>query len=154
MLSELSIAYALSFLGAPYKWGGQGPEGVDCSGLAVLVLQSEGRLPNIFDANSQGLYDYFMINKAYETSKPKPGCLAFYGKSLKQITHVAICLSETQIIEAAGGNSTTLTREDAAKRNAHVRIRPIHYRKDLVAIITSDINPNKVLPLRTKKKKE
>jgi cell wall-associated NlpC family hydrolase len=152
MISDITLSYALAFLGTPYIWGGQSQQGVDCSGFTILVLQAEGLLPNRFDANSQGLYDYFRINGAYEVRRPSKGCLVFYGKDRQSISHVAVCLTGGQIIEAAGGNSTTKTPEDAAKRGAHVRIRPIDYRKDIVAIL--DIDIKKVLPIRTVKKKK
>lgn len=37
----LSIAHSM-FLGAPYRWGGRSPEGVDCSGLLQVLARSQG----------------------------------------------------------------------------------------------------------------
>jgi cell wall-associated NlpC family hydrolase len=154
VISDFTLAYALSFLGVAYSWGGQSQESVDCSGYVILVLQSEGRLPNKFDANSQGLYDYFKLNGAQETNYPSKGCLAFFGKDRSHISHVALCLSSLQLIEAAGGDRTTKTPEDAAKRGAHVRIRPINYRKDAVAFLTTDLDKHKILPIRNVRPKK
>jgi hypothetical protein len=145
LINDVTMAYALSFLGTDYIWGGQSQRGVDCSGFVIMVLQAQGRLPNKFDATSQGLYDYFKVNRAQNSAKPRKGCLAFYGKSKNQISHIAICLNSSQIIEAGGGNSSTTTPEKAKEKGAHVRIRPINYRSDLVAILTSDINERNVL---------
>jgi cell wall-associated NlpC family hydrolase len=146
MLSELTVTYALSFLGVPYIWGGQSPEGTDCSGFVIQVLQAEGVLPNKFDATSQGLHTYFKVNGAKSSRSPFNGCLAFYGKSVDQITHVALCLDQDTVIEAAGGDSTTNTVKDAAARGAHVRIRKLRYRKDLVDLLSTDIK--KVVPFK------
>jgi cell wall-associated NlpC family hydrolase len=148
MLSELTITYALSFLGTPYIWGGQSPQGADCSGFVIMVLQAEGILPNKFDATSQGLHTYFRVNGAKKVRSPSQGCLAFYGKSVDRITHVALCLDGNQVIEAAGGDSTTNTAEDAAARGAHVRIRKLRYRSDLVDVLSTDIN--KIVPIKSK----
>ncbi len=63
------------------------------------------------------------------------GALAFYGKSLKAISHVAICVDGGLVIEAGGGDQQTTTRAQAAKQNASIRIRPLRRRTDLVAVI-------------------
>jgi len=36
------VAYARAQLGRPYLWGGTGPGGFDCSGLAVMAYRSAG----------------------------------------------------------------------------------------------------------------
>ena len=155
MISDLTIAFALSLLGAPYRWGGQDPnQGFDCSGFVITVLQAEGRLKDGFDASSQGLYTYFKTNGALETNYPTKGCLAFFGKSKTEIKHVALCLNSKQLIEAAGGGRNTRTLSEAIRDQAFVRIRPIGYRKDIVAFLTSDIDQSRVIPLWTKKKSE
>lgn len=63
------------------------------------------------------------------------GCLAFFGAGPTAINHVAITLNRRLMIEAGGGNHTTLTPEIAAEQDACVRIRPIARRSDLVAIL-------------------
>jgi cell wall-associated NlpC family hydrolase len=130
---DLLKAYALSFLGVPYKWGGSNPiEGIDCSGFVQEILKSAGMDPP-GDQTAQALYNHFESNS--EWNKYALGSLAFYGESTTKITHVAFCLDQYRCIEAGGGGSTTLSKEDAAKQNAFVRIRPIKARKDLVAIL-------------------
>ena len=150
MLSEFTLAYALTFLGTPYIWGGQSYSGVDCSGFAILVLQAEGKVDEGFEATAQGLYSYFAANGGRSISHGVRGCLAFYGSSPAKIKHVAICLDGKYIIEAGGGDITTKKISDAAERGAHVRIRKLTYRKDLVAILTTDID--NIIPFSAKPK--
>jgi cell wall-associated NlpC family hydrolase len=40
-LDPIPLAKSI-FLGAPYRWGGRSPEGVDCSGLIQLLARSQG----------------------------------------------------------------------------------------------------------------
>jgi len=131
---DFLLREALQYLGVPYKWGGSNPiEGFDCSGFIQWLLMSVGIDPP-GDQTAQGLFNHFeKLNGV--SSVTKAGVLCFYGESVAKITHVALCISPYQIIEAGGGNSLTLTKADAEKQNACVRIRHIGARKDLVAKI-------------------
>jgi cell wall-associated NlpC family hydrolase len=130
---EHVIAQAMACLNTPYRWGGSHPlEGMDCSGFVQYVLSAAGADPK-GDQSAQALYDYF--STAGDFNKIKAGALAFYGKNVLNISHVAFCLNEYQMIEAGGGDSTTLNADDARKRGAMVRIRLIKSRPDLVAVI-------------------
>lgn len=129
------IEYAKSFIGVAYIWGGAHPAyGYDCSGLIQEILASVGMDPK-GDQTSQALHDHFSEN-GEEVWHALPGALMFYGKSKKEITHIAFCISPYQLIEAGGGgpNCTDLSKSIAAGA-AHVRIRPVDHRKDLVAMI-------------------
>lgn len=128
-------AYALSFLGTPYKWGGNNAiEGLDCSGLVIELLKSTGEQLPASDMTSQELFNHYQAGLG-EWNRQSVGALAFYGESNSRITHVAMLLDEYRIIEAGSGGQMVLTRDDAAAKGAVVRIRPIGYRKDLTAII-------------------
>jgi cell wall-associated NlpC family hydrolase len=129
---KLLYDYALSFLGQPYRWGGDDPiDGYDCSGLVQEILASVGADP-AGDQTAQTLFEYF--RRQGRISGPALGALAFYGQNRNAITHVAFCLDRYRVIEAGGGGSKTTTREEAAKQNAFVRVRTFTHRKDLVAI--------------------
>lgn len=128
-------AYALSFLGVPYRYGGNNAiEGMDCSGLVMELLKSTGEKLPQSDMNAQMLFDYYQSGNG-EWNSQNLGALAFYGESVTKITHVAMLLDQYRVIEAGGGGQLVMTREDAAAKGAVVRIRPIAYRKDLTAII-------------------
>lgn len=50
------ISIAERFLGAPYLWGGDSIEGIDCSGLVRIALRAAGRAcPRDSDMQEQGL---------------------------------------------------------------------------------------------------
>jgi len=120
--------YISALLCVPYRWGGDNPvEGFDCSGLVVELLAAVGAIPHKTDMNAQSLYAKYKANKKLE---PTWGCLSFYGKSLFEITHVGFCLGNGLIVEAGGGGSKTLTKADAERQGAWIRIRPVQYRSD------------------------
>lgn len=125
-------AYAWSLVGSLYIWGGEGPEGFDCSGLVQEILRSVGEDPP-GDQTAQNYYDHFRSHS--RRSKPELGALAFYGKSPNRVSHVAFCISDLCCIEAGGGDSSTTSRDRAVEQNAFVRVRPIAGRKDLLAIL-------------------
>ena len=129
---EVLKQYALSFLGVPYRFGGRNRlEGLDCSQFVIEQLVALGGLPHGFDSTAQSLYTRFKDREC----PPEIGALAFYGADRKTITHVALCLNANQMIEAGGGTSSTVSREQAIERNAMVRIRPIRYRKDYLCSV-------------------
>ncbi len=130
---EILRQYAMSFLGTPYKFGGGNRlQGLDCSEFVQELLRSVGLDPP-GDQTAQALFDHFSVNG--EWNRHSMGALAFFGKSAKQITHVAMLLDQYRIIEAGGGDGSTTSFEAAKERGAMVRIRHLSFRKDLVAVI-------------------
>jgi cell wall-associated NlpC family hydrolase len=105
--------------------------GFDCSGFVCELLQSQGLVQEHMTA--QGLHDCFI--KTGDKDVRSLGSLAFFGNDNNSIHHVGMCLNGKQIIEAAGGGRLTLTVSDAIRDVAFVKVRPIDYRKDLVAVI-------------------
>lgn len=128
------VEYAKSFLGTPYIWGGSSPiNGFDCSGFAQWLLESIGIDP-VGDQNAMALHNE-LIKKGRYIPNPAVGAFCFYGRNTTAISHVSFCISPYQIIEAGGGDHTTINAFEAAKKNACVRIRPATHRKDRTAII-------------------
>lgn len=128
-------AYALSLVGVPYRWGGNSPltgDGFDCSGLVQEILSAVGEDPP-GDQTAQALHNAFLTRS--RRNPPELSSLAFYGKDERSITHVGFCLNSLCMVEAGGGDSTTIDLAHAAKANAFVRIRPIRRRADLVAVL-------------------
>lgn len=132
-LAERIREYAFCFVGLPYIWGGDDPiNGFDCSGLAQEILAAFGIKP-AGDNNAQSLYNYFVKNSQPDIFDC--GAIAFYGKDLQSISHVAVMIDGLTIIEAGHGGPSTLTREDAIKQNAYVRLRTVKYRGDFLAVL-------------------
>lgn len=124
------VNYLFNFIGSRYQWGGEGPSsiGFDCSGLVLEGLRSIGKW-GIRDATSQGIYDELIKTYPGISSNLKDvGCLVFFGKDTKSITHIGIGINNYQYIEAGGGGSKTV---DVGM----VRIRPYTWRRDLVAVV-------------------
>lgn len=120
--------YAMSFVGLPYKWGGDDPiHGFDCSGFIIELLKAMGVVHNNFDTTANGLYRHHDITRV---NNPDFGVLAFFGNM--RATHVSFCLNNTIHIEAGGGGSKTKTEKNAADQNAYLRVRPINSRSDLL----------------------
>lgn len=121
---EKIFDYLLALLGVPYLLGGDYTNngGLDCSGFILEGLRSIGRWGNS-DATSQNIFDHFHAHGQYQ-QRAQRGDLLFFGSGDHAITHVAIALSNDQLLEAGGNN-----------KGGQVRIRPLTWRKDLVAII-------------------
>lgn len=90
------IKMAKLFLESPYLWGGRITNGIDCSGFSQLIYRICG-LEIDRDARQQALQ-----GKKIDSSKINPGNLAFFGNSIKEITHVGIILNKNEIIHAFG----------------------------------------------------
>ena len=131
MTKELFINAALQFLNTPYRWGGDDPSGIDCSGLVQEMLAMIGLDPK-GDQTADALYRHFRHfgNEGILGA----GSLVFFGSEAK-VTHVAIMLDEFTMLEAGGGGSRTKTTQDAWDQNAFVRLRPFNMRLDLVTVI-------------------
>ena len=91
--SEGAINWATSVLGLPYIWGGEGPEGYDCSGLTMMAFRSIG-------VSTGGHYTGTQIESGIPvvpTTAAKRGDLVFPNGE----QHVVIWLGDGTIIEAS-----------------------------------------------------
>lgn len=90
-----ALAFAASKLGVPYVWGGTGPGGYDCSGLVQAAYRAAGvPLPRVaqtqFDAGP----------RLAASTLVQPGDLVFFGRSVRDVSHVGIYLGTGEMIDA------------------------------------------------------
>jgi cell wall-associated NlpC family hydrolase len=139
MTPELLKAYALSFIGAPYRFGaafGGGDDpllGFDCSGLVCELLRASGVVPWNFRTNAQGLLS--LPNASGVSGIRQFADLVFFGQNINKVSHVGFCLDRLTMLEAGGGDSSTVTVDLASERNAFVRLRPVSIRSDYLGAI-------------------
>lgn len=70
---------ALMYYGAPYKWGGESPDGVDCSGLVCAAYRAAGmQLPRTSP-------DQAAAGRVVKKDEIRPGDLLFFEASRKGV---------------------------------------------------------------------
>lgn len=127
------VDYAKTFIGIPYKWGGEHPaEGYDCSGFIQEILASKGLDPR-GDQTAHMLFNRFLDEEGFTTpTKIERNDILFFGD--ERVTHIALAIDDKHMIEAGGGNSKTVNTKVAIAQKAMIRIRPINIRKDLYSV--------------------
>lgn len=124
MTSNEIVRVARGYLGKPYVWGGESEAegGYDCSGFVYSVLNKCGmKVPR---TTAQG---YSILGK--KVSNIQSADLLYFGKSVKRITHIAIAINSTQMIESRGNSKNTKTNKGKG-----VSITNITHRNDLVLV--------------------
>lgn len=104
--SEALLSEARTWLGVPYKFGGNDRKGVDCSGLVLQVYKDALGIP--LPRNSREQSDYC-------TSIAKgsliPGDLIFFatGKDRDRVSHVGIFVGDNLMIHASASKGVILS---------------------------------------------
>lgn len=130
-LAQIAVDYLKNFIGLPYKWAGDDPmEGFDCSGLCIEMLKAVGLINDKMDMSAKGLQIHY---KNFSVDYPLTGCLVFFGRD--KPTHVGVCLTDRLMIESGGGDRNVVNMNDASRKNAYIRIRPINRRKDILGYV-------------------
>lgn len=124
MTSNEIVRVARGYLGKPYVWGGESEAegGYDCSGFVYSVLNKCGmKVPR---TTAQG---YSLLGK--KVTNIQSADLLYFGKSVKRITHIALAINSTQMIESLGNSKNTKTNKGKG-----VSITNISHRNDLVLV--------------------
>lgn len=102
----LNLAYEL--IGTPYVYGGNTPEGFDCSGFVRYVFFNAGL--NIERKSSE---DYFMKDTTI-VENPVPGDVVFFKNTIKEgISHMGIYIGDGKFIHA-GTDGVEISKLDYA----------------------------------------
>lgn len=104
--SQAILSAAHSWLGVPYKYGGNDRKGVDCSGLVLQVYKDALGIP--LPRNSREQRDYCT---AIAKGSLIPGDLIFFatGKDRKQVSHVGIFIGDNLMIHASSSKGVILS---------------------------------------------
>lgn len=93
------IKLAASYLGTPYRYGGTGPGGFDCSGFVYYIFKQCGYdLPRT--ASSQ-----YSLGASISKSMLAPGDLVFFACFSSGIDHVGIYVGNGQFIHSSSPRS-------------------------------------------------
>ena len=88
------VGTALSLRGAPYRDGGAGPGGFDCSGFTQYVFAQHGvTLP-------RGVRDQFTIGRNVRPKDLEPGDLIFFTTTDRGASHVGIAVGGDEFVHA------------------------------------------------------
>lgn len=139
---EVAIEYAMNFRNIRYYKGdgintpitnGDDPIfGFTCMGLLDEVCRAVGLIGHNERHTAIKFYTRF-IDKIVP-GPPRRGDFLFFGTmapgAAPTLVHASMMIDDWHQIEAGGGNSDTDTDEEAAKRNAFVRMRPVEFREN------------------------
>jgi cell wall-associated NlpC family hydrolase len=90
-----AVAFALAQQGKPYRWGAQGPQAFDCSGLTWAAWRAAGvTIPRTAAAQLAGL--------PRARGRLQPGDLVIYRSSGPSRRHVTMVVGRGRMVEARG----------------------------------------------------
>ena len=91
---------AQSRIGAPYRYGGAGPEAFDCSGLVTYAHRRIGV------AVPRTAAQQFAAATPVKRNELRPGDLVFFRLESRSVSHVGIYAGENRFVHApqSGGN--------------------------------------------------
>jgi cell wall-associated NlpC family hydrolase len=90
-----AVAFALGQRGKPYRWGAQGPDAYDCSGLTWAAWRAAGvAIPRTAAGQLAGL--------PRVGGRPQPGDLVVYRSRGPSRRHVAMVVGGGRMVEAPG----------------------------------------------------
>ena len=113
------IAYAKSFLGVPYVYGGTSPKGFDCSGYTMYIFKHFG-ISLSHSATSQLGYGIPVTREELQ-----PGDLVFFrdtNYSTKAASHVGIYIGNSQFIHATSSRGGKYVDIDSLNEAYHSRV--------------------------------
>lgn len=122
---EFAVWYGCQYIGVWYSWGGDDPSAFDCSGFILEIRKALGQESRKTDMTAEGLMQQ-LLHQGREIGPEgaREGDLVFCCEAGGKAYHVEMLVDPTRSIGASGGGSKTITKEDAIRDNAFVKIRP------------------------------
>lgn len=107
LVNAKAVAYAMQFLGAPYKWGASSGKAFDCSGFVVYVMKK-------FNVNlDRTASEQFNSGEKVPRNELQEGDLVFFTTYKKGPSHVGIYIGDNKFIHASSGaEQVTITDLD------------------------------------------
>ena len=103
-----ALAAAESRIGAPYRYGGSGPDAFDCSGLVTYAYRQVGiSVPRT-------AAEQFAAAKPVSRNDLRPGDLVFFRLAGRDVSHVGIYAGNDQFVHApqSGGEVRLASLDD------------------------------------------
>lgn len=138
------VEVARRMLGTPYVWGGQTPNGADCSGFVQEVFRLGGHaLPRLAD-------EQFAVTVEVAAADVRPGDLVFFTTYLPGPSHVGIYEGEGRFIHASSSQGVTESAlgETYYKERFLGARRPAAWRIDEKAVSGPSPGPSPETPAR------
>jgi cell wall-associated NlpC family hydrolase len=93
--AERAVSFAVAQRGKPYRWGAEGPDAFDCSGLTWAAWRAAGvAIPRTAAGQLAGL--------PRVGGRLRPGDLVIYSSSGPSGRHVALVAGKDTMVEALG----------------------------------------------------
>ncbi len=111
--AAVAVGYALGQLGLPYRWGAEGPDSFDCSGLTQAAYEAAGiQLPRVAQ-------DQYNAGPHVPAGAPlQPGDLVFFGSSTSDVTHVGMVVGNGNMVDAP--HSGAVVRVEPYQRSSYL----------------------------------
>lgn len=94
--TQVMVNYAMSKVGGPYQWGGNGPVAFDCSGLVQQAFAAAGKA-----VPRQGSDQFWAAPQRVPLSQMRYGdLLVFNDDGNGRFSHIAIYIGNNQVVQA------------------------------------------------------
>ena len=95
---------AVSYLGAPYEYGGNGKDGIDCSGFTARVYQKASSI-----SLPRSTHEQFRMGSEVERDSLQFGDLVFFNTTGRSPSHVGIYLEDFLFAHASVSSGVTIS---------------------------------------------
>ena len=95
---EKVLKESYKYIGIPYIWGGNNPQGFDCSGLVQWILKKTHDI--LIERTTRLQSNKWRSELNFDLSLIKPGDLIYFKTKKNQISHVGVYSGDNKFIHA------------------------------------------------------